>query len=154
METGRGEEKGKKEKKGGKKKEKKRGEQEHQQINNEKSQQWFEVVCEGRRFGDRTNENEETGCGWCLLPGQQKKNAIFLFAAGHHLGSDSTFLPHGTDHSNLRGSNRLVNSTARPSFNLPWPQMCLSLSKTWSYNSITSQLHIFKHLLVIFFWHL
>lgn len=45
---------------------------------------------------------KETGCccGWCLLPAGAAKS-VSLFA-GQDLGSDSTFLPHGRNHGDLR----------------------------------------------------
>jgi len=55
----------------------------------------IEVVCEGRRFGDRTNENARDWL-WVVLVAWAAKS-VSLFA-GQDLGSDSTFLPHGRNH--------------------------------------------------------
>lgn len=67
----------------------------------------IEVVCEGRHFGDRTNENARDWL-WVVLVAWAAKS-VSLFA-GQDLGSDSTFLPHGTDHGDLRRAHNVFES--------------------------------------------
>lgn len=65
----------------------------------------IEVVCEGRRFGDRTNENARDWL-WVVLVVRAAKSINSLFA-GQDLGSDSTFLPHGSNHGDHEFFTRL-----------------------------------------------
>jgi len=55
----------------------------------------IEVVCEGRRFGDRTNENARDWL-WVVLVAWAAKS-VSLFVC-QRLGTDGTFFPHGRDH--------------------------------------------------------
>lgn len=64
----------------------------------------IEVVCECRRFGDRTNENTRDWL-WVVLVVRAAKS-ISLFA-GQDLGSDSTFLPHGRNHGDLQATQHV-----------------------------------------------
>lgn len=68
----------------------------------------IEVVCEGRRFGDRTNENARDWL-WVVLVVRAAKSINSLFA-GQDLGSDSTFLPHGSNHGDLRRAHIDTNN--------------------------------------------
>lgn len=70
-----------------------------------KKDQWWEnhnrmieVVCEGRRFGDRTNENARDWLWVVLVAWAAKSVSLFV---GQDLGSDSTFIPHGRNHGDL-----------------------------------------------------
>lgn len=86
----------------GRKKKKKR------KINDERNHnRMIEVVCEGRRFGDRTNENARDWL-WVVLVAWAAKS-VSLFA-GQDLGSDSTFLPHGRNHGDLRRAHNMFES--------------------------------------------
>lgn len=69
----------------------------------------IEVVCEGRRFGDRTNENARDWL-WVVLVVRAAKSINSLFA-GQDLGSDSTFLPHGSDDGDLRRDTQTTCSS-------------------------------------------
>lgn len=86
----------------------KRGE--NKKINDEEKNhnRMIEVVCEGRRFGDRTNENARDWL-WVVLVAWAAKS-VSLFA-GQNLGSDSTFLPHGRNHGDLRRKRQSQSSS-------------------------------------------
>lgn len=80
-------------------KEKRKGEGKKKDQWWENHNRMIEVVCEGRRFGDRTNENARDWLWVVLVAWAAKSVSLFV---GQDLGSDSTFIPHGRNHGDLQ----------------------------------------------------